>query len=218
MYYKRKKEWFSPPTPETTPYSVCWWYDLRSTAVLRIDNAESIRSFEPPNLKEAFERCHYLKVNGPTKHAFDFASHTKFPMPDCYTSSSSWSAMARHPENDWYYHRQLQPSLWWGTFLQLIGNKTAFSRLWRQSQYSLESPSLVTNTIIQENLVFPVNSTIVLLKHADTVPYIRRSRFQFLDFYVLLREFHYVFFMELLVVWTPVPTICQIIRFKSLSP
>jgi len=89
MYYKRKKEWFSPPTPETTPYSVCWWYDLRSTAVLRIDNAESIRSFEPPNLKEAFERCHYLKVNGPTKHAFDFASHTKFPMPDCYTSSSS---------------------------------------------------------------------------------------------------------------------------------
>lgn len=93
MYYKRKKEWFSqpppPPTPETTttPYSVCWWYDLRNSGIHHYnstDNNTTHSLVQPPTLKEAFDRCDYLRIHGPTEYAFDFASHSKFPMP-------SWS-------------------------------------------------------------------------------------------------------------------------------
>ena len=75
MYYKRKKEWFHPPTPDMIPYSVCWWHEMRCTT------ATNASSFQPPSLKEAFDRCHHLKVHGPTEYAFDFATHAKFPMP-----------------------------------------------------------------------------------------------------------------------------------------
>lgn len=66
MYFKRKKEWFTAPP---SPYSVCWWYDLTAN------------KYQPPSLKESFERCAHLKEHGPTEHAFDFASAEKFPMP-----------------------------------------------------------------------------------------------------------------------------------------
>ena len=92
MYYKRKKEWFHPPTPDMIPYSVCWWHDGRtstSTATTTVTSTTksasssslSSLSFQPPSLKEAFDRCHHLKVHGPTPYAFDFATHAKFPMP-----------------------------------------------------------------------------------------------------------------------------------------
>jgi hypothetical protein len=85
MYYKRKKEWFSPPTPETTPYSVCWWYDLRNSGTNKnsTDGNTNHSLFHPPTLKEAFDRCDYLRIHGPTEYAFDFATHSKFPMPPC---------------------------------------------------------------------------------------------------------------------------------------
>ena len=66
MYFKRKKEWFTAPP---SPYSVCWWYDLTT------------HNYQPPSLKESFERCDHLREHGPTDHAFDFASAEKFPMP-----------------------------------------------------------------------------------------------------------------------------------------
>lgn len=84
MYYKRKKEWFSPPTPETTPYSVCWWYDLRNSGTNNSTDGNTTHSlFHPPTLKEAFDRCDFLRIHGPTEYAFDFATHSKFPMPPC---------------------------------------------------------------------------------------------------------------------------------------
>jgi Domain of unknown function (DUF3291) len=76
MYYKRKKEWFHPPTPDMIPYSVCWWHEMKM-----INTTTNASSFQPPSLKEAFDRCHHLKIHGPTEYAFDFATHAKFPMP-----------------------------------------------------------------------------------------------------------------------------------------
>jgi Domain of unknown function (DUF3291) len=83
MYFKRKKEWFHPPTPDMIPYSVCWWHAMRCTTTT---NASS---FQPPSLKEAFDRCHHLKVHGPTEYAFDFATHAKFPMPTRNTTAAA---------------------------------------------------------------------------------------------------------------------------------
>lgn len=66
MYFKRKKEWFTAPP---SPYSVCWWHDLRAA------------EYQPPSLKESFLRCAHLKAHGPTEYAFDFASAEQFPTP-----------------------------------------------------------------------------------------------------------------------------------------
>lgn len=66
MYFKRKKEWFTSPP---SPYSVCWWHDLRAS------------DYQPPSLKESFHRCAHLKEHGPREYAFDFASAEQFPAP-----------------------------------------------------------------------------------------------------------------------------------------
>lgn len=63
MYVKRKREWFTAPE---APWAVCWW---------------RLASEDNPNLKEAFERCQYLKEHGVTEHAFDYKSAKNFPMP-----------------------------------------------------------------------------------------------------------------------------------------
>lgn len=63
MYYKRKKEWFTAP-PE--PFAVCWWRPADAN---------------PPDLKEAFDRLYYLKVNGPSETAFTFATSADYPEP-----------------------------------------------------------------------------------------------------------------------------------------
>jgi Domain of unknown function (DUF3291) len=62
MYYKRKKEWFHPPTPDMIPYSVCWWHEMRCTT------ATNASSFQPPSLKEAFDRCHQVPNALPKQH------------------------------------------------------------------------------------------------------------------------------------------------------
>jgi len=63
MYLKRRKEWFTPPEP---PFSVCWWRPVTSSL---------------PTLREAFERCHILRVHGPSVDAFDFKTAKDFPIP-----------------------------------------------------------------------------------------------------------------------------------------
>lgn len=58
QYYKRRHEWFCPNFPK--PYTVLWHCSDRTT------------------LSEAFERLQHLKDQGPTEHAFTFASASKF--------------------------------------------------------------------------------------------------------------------------------------------
>lgn len=73
MYYRRRKEWFVSTLPP--PYSVCWWHRL----VVCSENGHTV--VRVPTLKEAFDRCERLRVDGPTQEAFDFATSTNFPMP-----------------------------------------------------------------------------------------------------------------------------------------
>ena len=80
MYFRRRKEWFVPH-PEGTIYSVCWWHRLAVT-----NGGRGRGAARPPTLSEAFDRCEYLRSNGPTAFAFDFATHARFPMPSSSTS------------------------------------------------------------------------------------------------------------------------------------
>lgn len=73
MYYRRRKEWFVSTLPP--PYSVCWWHRL----VVCSENGHT--AVRVPTLKEAFDRCERLRVDGPTQEAFDFATSSSFPMP-----------------------------------------------------------------------------------------------------------------------------------------
>jgi hypothetical protein len=63
MYYKRKQEWFTAPPK---PFAVCWWRPA---------------DLNPPDLKEAFDRLEYLRVNGPSETAFTFATAVDYPEP-----------------------------------------------------------------------------------------------------------------------------------------
>ena len=74
MYYRRRKEWFCSTLPP--PYSVCWWHRL---VICSDENGHAV--VRVPTLKEAFERCERLRVDGPTQEAFDFATAANFAMP-----------------------------------------------------------------------------------------------------------------------------------------
>ena len=58
MYLRRRREWFEKPSQATT---VLWW----------------IPDGHRPDLREAAERLARIRAEGPTPHAFDFA--TTFP-------------------------------------------------------------------------------------------------------------------------------------------
>ena len=66
MYYKRKREWFTSPTP---PWSVCWWF-------------LSTDEFPVPTLSQAFGRLQILRENQiSTPDAFELSSAKEFPKP-----------------------------------------------------------------------------------------------------------------------------------------
>ena len=66
MYYKRRKEWFTP-LEEGYPHAVNWWRPAH---------------LDPPSLQEAFERIRLLGKLGNTADAFDFKSAKDYPKPD----------------------------------------------------------------------------------------------------------------------------------------
>ena len=70
IYYKRKREWFTPPVVDTQPYwAVCWWF--APTADCQV-----------PTLEQAFDRLQVLCANQQsTLEAFALSDAKDFPPP-----------------------------------------------------------------------------------------------------------------------------------------
>ena len=109
MYYKRKREWFTRPTAQHTPWSVCWWFcvscgdgstrrksggkecmfecDVTNEDTNARDNPQqqqqqNVAIRKTPTLHEAFTRLQILKHNTkPTPEAFDLINAKHFPRP-----------------------------------------------------------------------------------------------------------------------------------------
>ena len=68
MYYKRKREWFTPP-PQVPFWAVCWWFPSNPQAPV-------------PTLTQAFARLQVLCTNQQsTKEAFELSKAKDFPRP-----------------------------------------------------------------------------------------------------------------------------------------